>query len=81
MNLCSFSVCKVSKLTIQWIHLAHHYFRAQSLVGDTVARVLEQIEEQTGYIGFIALAGPDSQRSGDIKTLSYAVIICMTGCD
>jgi hypothetical protein len=44
--------------------------RAQSLLGDTVARALEQIKEQTGYVGFIALAGPDVQRGGEIKTLS-----------
>ena len=44
--------------------------RAQSLLGDTISRALEQIREQTGYVGFIALVGPDVRRGGEIKTLS-----------
>jgi hypothetical protein len=44
--------------------------RAQSLLINTVSRALEQIKEQTGYVGFVALAGPEVQRGGEIKTLS-----------
>jgi hypothetical protein len=35
-----------------------------------MANVLDQIKEQTGYIGFVVLAAPDGQRGGAIKTLS-----------
>jgi hypothetical protein len=44
--------------------------RAQSLVSGTLHQVLEQIREQTGYVGFIAMAGPDVQSGGEIKTVS-----------
>jgi hypothetical protein len=48
-----------------------HSSRAQTRVPQTLVRALQQLKEQTGYIGFIALAGPDGQREGEIKTLSY----------
>jgi hypothetical protein len=38
--------------------------RAQSLVGITVSHLLEQMKQQTGYVVFIALAGPDGTRGG-----------------
>jgi hypothetical protein len=40
------------------------------LLGETLSRVLEQIKEQTGYIGFVVLAGPNGRRGGEIKTIS-----------
>jgi hypothetical protein len=48
-----------------------HSSRAQSRVPQTLAKALQQLKEQTGYIGFIALAGPDGQREGEIKTVLY----------
>src|ERR1700733_10394277 len=45
--------------------------RAQARVPQTLVKALQQIQDQTGYIGLIALAGPDGQREGEIKTLSY----------
>ena len=44
--------------------------RAQLCVPQTLTKALEQLKDQTGYIGFIVLAGPDGQRGGQIKTLS-----------
>jgi hypothetical protein len=50
-------------------------YRAQALVPQTITKALEQILEQSGYVGFIALAGPDVQRDGRIKTLSSVIAI------
>lgn len=44
--------------------------RAQKAVPRTLARALKQILDQTGYVGGIALAGPDPEAGGTIKTLS-----------
>jgi len=38
--------------------------KAHALAGDTLQQALEQIREQTGYIGFVALAAPDGHSEG-----------------
>lgn len=41
---------------------------AQTAVPQTMVRILKELEEQTGYIGALVLAAPDSM-SGEIKTM------------
>lgn len=43
---------------------------AQKALPRTLARALKQILDQTGYVGGIALAGPDPEAGGSIKTIS-----------
>jgi hypothetical protein len=42
---------------------------AQAAVPQTMIRILEELREQTGYVGALALAAPDSV-TGDIKTMT-----------
>jgi hypothetical protein len=46
-------------------------YSKQKAVPDAIAHILQQIYEQTGYVGAVVLAGPDPSRGGDIKVFSY----------
>ena len=42
----------------------------QLCVPQTLTKALKKLKDQTGYIGFIVLGGPNGQRGGQIKMLS-----------
>jgi hypothetical protein len=56
------------KLNLVLLALTIHV-SAQAVVPQTMTRVLEELEDQTGYIGALILAAPDPM-SGDIKTMT-----------
>jgi len=40
------------------------------VVPQTVVRVLQQIEKETGYIGFVSFVGPVAQLGGSLQVMS-----------
>jgi hypothetical protein len=39
-------------------------------VPKTISRALQQIEKETGYIGFFCFAGPEPQRGGSLQVMT-----------
>jgi hypothetical protein len=54
------------------------FTRAQSGVALALPQILQQVLDQSGYIGALVMAAPDPSMGGEIKTITYE-LVCLVG--
>lgn len=45
-------------------------FRAQERLRCTLGTLMEEIQKETGFVGFIIVGGPEPTRGGDLAIMS-----------